>query len=275
MSKRLSLVFLSVVLALSLFVGCQLQQGTTGFDAITLKNGESITNETDGQIDFNVSGTPVASFSATEADIAATTFDVGAASIDALTVDVGTEQIGLPTLITEAITYTAGSGVTGTLATIEDGEIWLVHSVFIQTTETFTDTAGNDETFTIGDGNDENGFIDAATTELSSTFTEATGFAAGFYGIENGSSGAYTLDDGGPFVYAPSGADETIDRIFVSKGARAVIADRSPTYDRLVFLGKAGRDGRKMLIDLKKGKRMKDVATGSFEVVGDSEWSYV
>jgi hypothetical protein len=64
-------------------------------------------------------------------------------------------------------------------------------------------------------------------------------------------------------------------RIFVSKGARAVIADRSPTYDRLVFLGKAGRDGRKMLIDLKKGKRMKDVATGSFEVVGDSEWSYV
>jgi hypothetical protein len=121
------------------------------------------------------------------------------------------EHVGTPSILTQAITYTAGAGTSGTLATISDGEIWLIHGVFIQTTTTFTDAAGNDETFTIGDGNDADGFLSAASTQLASDFTEATGFAAGFYGIENGSQGAYTLDDGGPFVYAPSGSAETID----------------------------------------------------------------
>jgi hypothetical protein len=121
------------------------------------------------------------------------------------------ESLMFPTVLTEAITYTAGAGTSGTLATIADGEVWLVHAVFIQTTTTFTDTAGDDEAFTIGDGNDADGFLSAASTQLASDFTEATGFQAGFYGIENGSGGAYTTDDGGPFVYAPSGSAETID----------------------------------------------------------------
>jgi hypothetical protein len=126
------------------------------------------------------------------------------------------EHLGALTFITQSITHTAGSGVTGTLATVADGEVWLVYDVFIQTTETFTDTAGNDEAFTIGDGNDADGFLSASSTELASDFTEATGYADGFYGVENGSGGAYTLDDGGPFVYAPSGSSETIDYALTS-----------------------------------------------------------
>ena len=123
---------------------------------------------------------------------------------------VGTEHIGIPSVVTVAITYTAGAGGTGTVATITDGEIWFVHAVFVQTTTSF-DATGDDATLTVGDGNDADGFLALADASLQSGFTEDTGFAAGWAGIENGSAGAYTTDDGGPFVYAPSGADETID----------------------------------------------------------------
>jgi hypothetical protein len=140
----------------------------------------------------------------------------GAATYSGIvTLPSNTEHVGALSVATSSITYTAGSGVTGTLATIGDGEIWIVYDVFIQTTTTFTDTAGNDETFTIGDGNDADGFLSAASTQLASDFTEATGYAAGFFGVENGSNGAYTVDDG-VFVYAPSGAAETIDYALAS-----------------------------------------------------------
>ena len=83
------------------------------------------------------------------------------------------------------------------------------HSVFIHTTTNF-DCGGDDCVFWIGDGLDVTGFITATDAELQATFTEQTGFAAGYYGIEAGSQEAYTLDDGGPFVYE-DGAEETID----------------------------------------------------------------
>jgi len=124
-----------------------------------------------------------------------------------VTADINTENIGLPTVITADIVT---STLTGTVATIADGEVWLVHSVFVQTTTNF-DCTGNDCTLTVGDGNDADGFLAAADASIQAAFTEATGYQAGFYGIEAASGGAYTLDDGGPFVYAPSGADETID----------------------------------------------------------------
>lgn len=119
----------------------------------------------------------------------------------------GVENIGLPSVITVTVPYTPA---TGTVATVADGEIWFVHNVFIQTNANF-DCTGDDCTMTIGDGNDADGFLAAADASIQAAFTEATGYAAGFYGIENGSGAAYTLDDGGPFVYAPSGAAETID----------------------------------------------------------------
>lgn len=119
-------------------------------------------------------------------------------------------ELARVTYATQAITYTAGAGGTATLATITDGEIWIVWGVYVQTTTNWTVTAGDDETLTIGDGNDADGFIAAAHTQLLTAFTEATGFPAGWYGLEDGSDGVYTQNEGG-FIYAPSGADETID----------------------------------------------------------------
>ena len=121
-----------------------------------------------------------------------------------------TENILLPSVLSAPITYTAAAGGSGTAATIGDGEVWFVHKVFINVTTNF-DCTDDDCTLTIGDDLDVDGFIAAADAQLQATFTEETGYAAGWYGIEQGSGGVYTLDDGGPFVYTPSGATQTID----------------------------------------------------------------
>ena len=139
------------------------------------------------------------------------------------------ENIGLPTVITKDIVWTAAAGGSGTVATIADGEIWLVHSVFVHTTTNF-DCTGDDVTLVIGDGNDPNGFIDAIDAELQAAFTEATGFQAGFFGIEAGSGDAYTIDDGGPFVYAPSGSAETIDWLLDETSGETITAGAATIY---------------------------------------------
>ncbi|MCJ7751817.1 MAG: hypothetical protein MUQ65_12105, partial [Armatimonadetes bacterium] len=146
-----------------------------------------------------------------------------------VTAVVNTENIGLPSVITAPITWTIAAGGTGTVATITDGEVWLVHSVFVQTTTNF-DCTGDDVTLTIGDGGDADGFIAAVDASLQATFTEATGYTAGFYGIEAGSGGAYTLDDGGPFVYAPSGGDETIDWVLDETSGETITAGAATIY---------------------------------------------
>lgn len=128
-----------------------------------------------------------------------------------------TESVMFPTILSVPITYTAAAGGTGTVATIADGEVWFVHKVFANVTTNF-DATGDDATLTVGDGNVAAGFLNLADASLQTTFTEATGFAAGWAGIENGSAGAYTTDDGGPFVYAPSGAAETIDWAIAASG---------------------------------------------------------
>lgn len=195
--------------------GVGMEQQSAGGYAVRLEDGtgSEIFSVTDAG-NTDVAGTLGSDGAATLASLTVPGASAlqGPASLSGmLTVPRGTEHLGALSYVTKSITYTAGAGTSGTLATIEDGEIWLVYDVYIQTTTTFTDTAGDDEAFVIGDGNDDDGFIVASSTELASDFTEATGFAAGFYGIENGSGGAYTPDDGGPFIYAPSGADETID----------------------------------------------------------------
>ena len=113
--------------------------------------------------------------------------------------------------------------------TITDGEIWLVHSVFLHTTTNF-DCTGDDVTLVIGDGNDTDGFLAVADAELQAAFTEATGFQAGFFGIEAGSGDAYTIDDGGPFVYAPSGSDETIDWLLDETSGETITAGAATIY---------------------------------------------
>lgn len=122
----------------------------------------------------------------------------------AVSFPVNQEHIGVMSVITSTVPYTPASG---TVATVGAGELWLIHKVFIKTDTNF-DCTGDNCTLQIGDGNDANGFISAVDANLQTTFTEATGYTAGYYGIEAGSGGAYTLDDGGPFVYA---ATDTID----------------------------------------------------------------
>ncbi len=139
--------------------------------------------------------------------VAGTITGTGLVSTGSVVVAANVENFGIPSVISVTVPYTP---VTGTVATVADGEIWFVHKVFVQTTTNF-DCTGDNCTLTIGDGNDANGFLSAADANLQAAFTEATGYAAGWYGLENGSGGAYTLDDGGPFVYATSGAAETID----------------------------------------------------------------
>ena len=165
-----------------------------------------------------------------DAEVTETAINFGAGWDVAIQQPIGAENLGmLKSIQSTAITFTAAAGGSGTLATITDGEIWFVHSVFIRTTTNF-DATGDDVTFVIGDGNDADGFIVAVDANLQAAFTEATGYAAGWYGIENGSGGAYTLDDGGPFVYAPSGADETIDWLLDETSGETITAGELTAY---------------------------------------------
>ena len=182
-------------------------------------NDTSITADTDDQIDFEIGGSD-------EVVLTAATLDMNNTYIDQ---DQDTENIGsLPTILSVPITYTAAAGGSGTVATVGDGEIWLIHKVFIQVTTNF-DATGDDATLVIGDGNDADGFVVAADANLQATFTEATGYAAGWYGLENGSNGAYTVDDGA-FVYAPSGAAETIDYLIDETSGETLSAGAATIY---------------------------------------------
>ena len=90
--------------------------------------------------------------------------------------------------------------------------------VLVRCTTEFTTTAGDDEALVIGDGNDADGFLVLDHTDLTTTYNEAvTGHAAGWLGKIEANVGVYFDPDGtdgfhnNTFVYAPSGAAETID----------------------------------------------------------------
>jgi hypothetical protein len=108
------------------------------------------------------------------------------------------------TVASEAITYSTS----GALWTVADGEVWIVHDVLIDVGTNF-DCTGSDCTLQIGDGNDANGLLDLVDAEMQAADTEGTGWAAGWQGQLAATKGAYLVD--GNFVYAPSGAAETID----------------------------------------------------------------
>jgi hypothetical protein len=231
--KRTKLVVGLVVVALLLMAAAPLAQITRFRDLLVTNDitigddltvGDSATVTTDLTVgnDLTVTGDLATSGGFTPGS----TFDAGS---NVISQTINTENIGLPTILTVPFTYTAAAGGTGTVATIADGEIWLVHSVFISVTTNF-DATGDDVTLVIGDGGDPDGFIVAADANLQTTFTEATGFAAGWYGIENGSAGAYTTDEGGPFVYAPVGAAETIDYLIDETSGETITAGAATVY---------------------------------------------
>jgi cytoskeletal protein CcmA (bactofilin family) len=144
---------------------------------------------------------------------------------------VGVENVRFPSVVSTAITYTAAAGGTGTVATIGDGEIWFVHDVFVNVTTNF-DATGDDATLVIGDGNDANGFIDLADAELQTADTEATGFAAGWQGLIPATQGVYIDEAVGAntFIYAPSGADETIDWLVDETSGETITAGAATIY---------------------------------------------
>lgn len=164
-----------------------------------------------------------------------------ASGVDVFAVEADGEVvvIGVPRVISKAITYTAATGGSGTVMTIPAGEIYLIHNVVVSVTTNF-DCTGDDATFTVGDGLDADGFIVLADANLQAADTEATGFSAGWQGLAAATRGVY-LDEvttnayTGGFIYEPA-ADETIDYLVseasgdtLTAGALSVFV----TYTRL------------------------------------------
>lgn len=142
---------------------------------------------------------------------------------------INTENVMLPTVLSVPITYTAAAGGTGTVATITDGEIWFVHAVLVDVTTNF-DATGDDATLVVGDGNDADGFIVLADAELQAADTEGTGFTAGWQGMAAATQGVYLDGNWNGFVYAPSGADETIDYLIDEADGETLSAGAATIY---------------------------------------------
>lgn len=171
-------------------------RGVTNFDSLTLSSDLVVGNDASVAGDLAVTGA------------LATTGDLAV-----INQALGTENVGvLPTIVSTDIT----TETTGALFTVADGEVWFVWDVIINVTEDF-DCTGNDCVLTVGDGNDPNGFLDLVDAELQAADTQTTGFAAGWQGLGTDTRGVYlneaTTNGYHPFVYAPSGAAETIDLV--------------------------------------------------------------
>lgn len=164
----------------------------------------SITSDTDDRLDFEIGGVD-------ELTLTAGTFDYNDTLIDQA---LNTENLGtLPSIITATLAYTPASSA---LATVTDGEVWIIHEVLIDVDTNF-DCTGNDCVVTVGDGNDPNGFLDLVDAELQAADAEGMGFAAGWQGLSASTRGVYLSEaitgSTHRFIYAPSGADETIDYV--------------------------------------------------------------
>lgn len=129
------------------------------------------------------------------------------------------------THLTLAIAFSTdfdNTGGTGTLATVTDGEIWLVRRIVVNVTTNF-DATGDDVTLDVGDGNDADGFLDLDDAMLQAAAVDYTGAQAGWQGLDGAApTGAYII--GGPQLYAPSGADETIDWLVAETSGTTIAA---------------------------------------------------
>lgn len=128
----------------------------------------------------------------------------------------------------QAFTYTAAAGGTVTLFTIPDGAEWYVDSLVLNVTTNW-DATGDDVTLVIGDGNDADGFCVLADGELQTTDTEGTGWAAGWQCQVAATRGVYQDGTGG-FIYAPSGAAETIDAVIDETSGETIAAGAATAH---------------------------------------------
>jgi len=159
----------------------------TGAD-IVLDHGETIDNNTDGTI--------------------AMTGDVSISGLTTLAAEV--KNFMAPSLITKDITWTIGAGGTHTLATVPDGEIWIILNCYANVTTDWDATAGDDATFDVGDTADPDGILDLDDAELQKADTDVANGPAGWQGYGVDTIGAY-MAAGAGYIIAPSGAADTID----------------------------------------------------------------
>jgi hypothetical protein len=106
--------------------------------------------------------------------------------------------------------------------------IWIVHDVYVNVTTNF-DTTGDDATLVIGDGNDADGWCVLADTELQTADVEGTGWQAGWQCQVAATIGVYG-DESNGFVYAPSGAAETIDYLIDETSGETLTAGAATIY---------------------------------------------
>ena len=128
----------------------------------------------------------------------------GVAVSGGITAEVNSQNFMLPSVVSATIAY----NTSGAVVTIPDGQVWIVKDVVLHVLTNF-DCTGDNCAMTVGDGNDADGFLVLADAELQAADSEGTGFAAGWQGLVAATRGVY--QDATTFVYAPSGAAETID----------------------------------------------------------------
>jgi hypothetical protein len=166
-------------------------QGVTNLSDLTLSGDLSVGDDTTLTDDVSVGG-----------DLAVT----GATTISGITtVPINTEHIGLPSVLSTAVTSTTDSEVW----TIGDGEIWFVSAVYCHVTTNY-DCTGDDCTLNVGIGEDADALLDLDDAELQTTDVDEANGAAGWQGYSADTVGLFMADTGGT-VFAPSGAAETID----------------------------------------------------------------
>lgn len=174
-----------------------------------LQVGDGTPDETHNGEDLYVEG--ISEFDGAAYFDGAVDFDASLTGADDL------EHVFFPTVASTAFTYTASAGGTVQLFTVSDGEIWLIHDIYVNVTTNF-DCTGDDCTVHIGDGGDEDGLCDLDDGELQTSDTEVTGAPSGWQCFASVDTiGAY-ITSGRGFIYAPSGADETIDAKLAATG---------------------------------------------------------
>ena len=140
----------------------------------------------------------------------------------------GSENIGVPTIISKDVTYGAATGSSGVVATIPAGQVWAIHAVFANVTTNF-DCTGDDATLIVGDDGDIDGFLVLADAELQTADTEGTGFPAGWQGQTAATLGAYLDANHNAFIYAPS-AEQTIDYLVSETSGDTLTAGAATIY---------------------------------------------
>lgn len=225
-SKYINILF--AVLVVSFLLAIPVLAGVTNFQSVHLDSSEPtavpllmIRNRGNSNA-FEVrnsSGTPEVQLNATRLDLNDTYLDQS----------IGTQNVGIQSVVTRAITYTAAAGGSGIVATVPDGQIWIVHKVLTKVTTNF-DATGDDANLVVGDGNDADGFLVLADATLQAADTEGTGFAVGWQGQAAATIGAYLEANENGFVYAPSGAAETIDWAVTETSGTTLAAGAATIY---------------------------------------------